>query len=50
VVTPGRFTPAARGLAAEKQLTLMPGDVLLEKLNALPVAARKELLREIGVA
>lgn len=50
VVTPGRFTPAARSLATEKQLTLMPGDVLLEKLNALPVAARKELLREIGVA
>jgi len=48
VVTPGRFTPAARGLAAEQQLTLMSGDVLLEKLNALPLSARKELLREIG--
>jgi len=47
VVTPGRFTPAARGLAAEKQLTLMSGDVLLEKLNALPTSARKELMREI---
>lgn len=47
VVTPGRFTPAARGLAAEKQLTLLPGDVLLEKLNALPTSARKELMREI---
>lgn len=50
VVTPGRFTPAARGLAAEQQLTLMPGDVLLEKLNALPLSARKELMREIGAA
>jgi len=50
VVTLGRFTPAARGLAAEKQLTLMPGELLLEKLNALPVAARKELLRDIGMA
>lgn len=50
VVTPGRFTPAARGLAAEQQLTLMPGDVLLEKINALPLSARKELMREIGPA
>jgi hypothetical protein len=50
VVTPGRFTPAARGLAAERQLTLMPGDILLEKLNALPLSARKELMREIGPA
>lgn len=50
VVTPGRFSPAARGLAAEQQITLMPGDVLLEKLNALPLSARKELMREMGSA
>lgn len=50
VVTPGRFTPAARGLATEQQLTLMPGDVLLEKLNALPLSARKELMRDTGAA
>lgn len=49
VVTAGRFSPAARALAGEQQLTLMPGDVLLEKLNALPPTARKELMREAGL-
>jgi NADPH-dependent 2,4-dienoyl-CoA reductase/sulfur reductase-like enzyme len=50
VVTAGRFSPAARALAADQQLTLMPGEVLLEKLNALPLSARKELMRDTGLA
>jgi hypothetical protein len=49
VVTSGKFNPTARELAAEKHVTLMPGDVFLEKLNALPTAARVELLQAVGV-
>jgi hypothetical protein len=49
VVTSGKFIPAARELAAEKHITLMPGDVFLEKLNALPTAARVELLQTVGI-
>jgi hypothetical protein len=48
VVTTGEFSPAAREYAEEKHITLMSGNVLLEKLNALPEVARKELLREIA--
>jgi hypothetical protein len=48
VVTTGDFSPAAQDFAEEKHLTLLPGAVLLEKLNALPEVARKELLREIA--
>lgn len=49
VVTPGKFTSAASDLAAQKQLTLMPGEVLLEKLNALPASARKEIVQEASL-
>ena len=47
VVTNGKFNVAARDLAEEKHFTLLPGDILLEKLNALPPAARRELMQEI---
>jgi hypothetical protein len=47
VVSTGKFSVAARDFAEEKHLTLMPGDLLLEKLNALPDQARAELLKEI---
>lgn len=45
VVTPGRFSVAARDYAAEKHLTLLSGDLFLEKLNALPGAARTEIMQ-----
>jgi hypothetical protein len=48
VVTTGDFSPAAQDFTEEKHLTLLSGAVLLEKLNALPEVARKELLREIA--
>jgi hypothetical protein len=47
VASAGKFTAAARDYAEEKHLTLMPGEVLLEKLNALPDGARAEVLQEI---
>lgn len=47
VVTPGKFSTAARDLAEQKGLTLLPGDVFLEKLLALPDSARAELMRAI---
>ncbi|MEO5959230.1 MAG: restriction endonuclease, partial [Opitutaceae bacterium] len=46
VVTTGDFTPEARVFAEAKQLTLLSGETLIEKLNALPDATRKELRRE----
>jgi hypothetical protein len=46
VVTNGRFNVEARDYAEEKHFTLLPGDIFLEKLNALPPAARGELLKE----
>ena len=45
VVTNGRFNVEARDFAEEKHFTLLPGDLLLEKLNALPPAARAELMQ-----
>jgi restriction system protein len=49
VVTSGLFSAAAKSFAEQKQLTLMPGDMLLEKLNALPVSARAEIMRSVGL-
>jgi hypothetical protein len=49
VVTSGSFSAAARDLAQQKQLTLMSGEALVEKLNALPTAARKEIIQEVGL-
>lgn len=49
VVTPGKFNGPAREVASEKHVTLMPGDTFLEKLNALPVAARAEIMQAIKV-
>ncbi len=46
VVTSGKFSVPARDLAEEKHITLLSGDIFLEKLNALPEAARSELLRD----
>jgi hypothetical protein len=46
VVSTGKFNVPARDYAEEKHLTLLPGDLLLEKLNALPDSARAELLQE----
>lgn len=51
VVTTGKFGVEARDYAAEKTFTLLSGDLLLEKLNALPPMARAELFKEtIGTA
>lgn len=47
VVTTGKFNVAARDLAEEKHITLLPGDIFLEKLNALPDPARAELMQQI---
>ncbi len=47
MVTNGKFGVNARDLAEEKHITLLPGDIFLEKLNALPDAARAELMQEI---
>jgi hypothetical protein len=49
VVSTGKFGVAARDLAEEKHLTLLPGDMFLEKLNALPDAARSELMQQTTV-
>jgi hypothetical protein len=46
VVTTGKFNVEARDYAEEKHFTLLSGDIFLEKLNALPPAARAELLKE----
>ena len=48
VVTPGKFNVVARDLADEKHLTLLPGDVFLEKLNALPSSARAEIMQSVS--
>jgi hypothetical protein len=45
VITSGRFSVPARDYAEEKHLTLLPGDIFLEKLNALPEAARTEIMQ-----
>jgi len=47
VVTNGKFNVEARDFAEEKHFTLLPGDILIEKLNALPPPARAELMHEI---
>jgi hypothetical protein len=46
VVTSGKFNVEARDFAEEKHFTLLPGDLFLEKLNALPPAARAELMHQ----
>lgn len=46
VVTTGRFSVEARDFAEEKHFTLLTGDMLVEKLNALPAPARSDLLKE----
>ena len=48
VVTPGKFNVVARDLAEEKHLTLLSGDVFLEKLNALPPGARAEIMQSVS--
>jgi hypothetical protein len=47
VVTSGKFSVPARDFAEEKHLTLLPGDIFLEKLNALPEAARSEIMQTL---
>lgn len=49
VVTSGNFIPAARMFAEESHLTLLSGDGLAEKLNALPDSARSELAQVIAL-
>jgi hypothetical protein len=46
VVSSGKFSVSARDLAEEKHITLLPGDIFVEKLNALPDSARSELMQE----
>jgi hypothetical protein len=48
VVTTGKFSVAARDFAEEKHITLMSGDIFLEKINALPPSARAELIQEFS--
>jgi hypothetical protein len=48
LVTSGKFNVPARDFAEEKHLTLLPADLFLEKLNALPSAARTEIAQSIG--
>ena len=48
LVTSGKFNAPARDFAEEKHLTLMPAELFLEKLNALPAAARAEIMQSIG--
>lgn len=50
VVTTGKFNVAARDLAEEKHITLLPGEIFLEKLNALPDMARSELMNAMKAA
>jgi len=47
VITTGKFAAGAKQFATEKQLTLLAGDALLEKLNGLPEAARKEIMNAV---
>jgi hypothetical protein len=47
VVTSGKFSVSARDLAEEKHITLLSGDIFLEKLNALPEPVRAELMRDV---
>ncbi len=47
VVSTGHFSAAAKQYAAEKHLTLLAGDSLLEKLNALPESARKDIHQSV---
>jgi hypothetical protein len=47
VVTTGKFSVAARDYAEEKSLTLLSGDIFLEKLNALPDSARAEIMQAV---
>lgn len=47
VVTTGKFNVNARDYAEEKHITLLPGDIFLEKLNALPDAARSEIMQTL---
>ena len=47
VVTSGKFSVGARDYGEEKHLTLLPGDIFLEKLNALPEAARNEIMQAV---
>jgi hypothetical protein len=49
VVTTGKFNVAARDFAEEKHITLLSGDLLLEKLNALPAPVRSELIQDFSV-
>ena len=48
VVTTGKFNVVARDLAEEKHLTLLSGDTLLEKLNAMPSSARTEIMQAVS--
>jgi len=48
VVTTGKFNVSARDFAEEKHLTVLHGDLFIEKLNALPGPARNEIMQEIS--
>jgi hypothetical protein len=47
VVSSGKFSVGARDFAEEKHITLLSGELFLEKLNALPDTARNDLMQEI---
>ncbi len=46
-MTTGKFNVEARDVGEEKHFTLLSGDIFLEKLNALPPAARGELFEAL---
>ncbi len=48
VVTSGKFHVTARDFAEEKHLTILHGDLFIEKLNALPGPARNEIMQVIS--
>lgn len=50
VVTTGKFGVPARDFAEEKHITLLSGDMFLEKLNALPDLARNEIMAAINAS
>jgi len=48
VVTTGKFNVSARDFAEEKHLTILHGDLFIEKLNALPGPARNEIMHAVS--
>jgi hypothetical protein len=50
VVSTGKFNVAARDFAEERHITLLSGEMFLEKVNALPDVARSDIAAGLGRA